>query len=190
MKKLTGTSLILALALFFGAQSAMATLDNQDMAFAFGAESSTDMAMLSEKEMVETEGAVFLGGAVTGLGVYTVSTGIESWDGSIGSSLVNFTDNFSTSDALWATASGAVGGAYGQALFRGVGYTGFAAQATAPVFTQVHIRGGAFGAGFSTFGVHGAATTSFNNGLSSMNNSSNFGRDFGSYCGSCYRAGQ
>ena len=41
MKKLTCTSLILALAMFFGAQSTIAgSLNDQDMAFAFASESS------------------------------------------------------------------------------------------------------------------------------------------------------
>ena len=155
-----------------------------------------DMAMLSEQEMVETEGALWqfalpvVSGGLVGGGMYLGGTFIESYDGTVGGTWNNLKDNFSGSDLAWAAASGVVGNSYAQALFRGVGYTGFAAQATAPAFTQAHIRGGAFGAGFTTFGVHGAVTTDFNNGLSGMNSSSNFGRDFGSYCGSCYRAGQ
>lgn len=86
---------------------------------------------------------------------------------------------------MWATGSGAVGGAYGQALFRGVGYTGFRNQITAPISVQTPIRTGGAGLGFATFGVHGYPTTNFNN---NFNNSGNIGQSITSTCYSCYRA--
>jgi len=70
MKQLTCTSVLLTF--LFSVQSTMAdTLDNQDLAFAFGLETPLAMQTLSDQEMVETEGAVILqsaGALVGGLG--------------------------------------------------------------------------------------------------------------------------
>jgi len=110
MKKLTGTSLILALAMFFGAQSTMAgSLDDQDMAFAFDSESSMDMVMLSEQEMVETEGEFFIVGAILGFIGYAVYNTVADvpWD---------------AGDAVSWSAAGAIGGVGGfaaQTIARG-----------------------------------------------------------------------
>ena len=166
-----------------------ATLDATDLSFAFEQTGQpVQMAMLSEQEMKETEGAVipylayYGGGAAIGGGAYVGSTIYRSWDSSsLSNSWNNLSNNWSTSDALFATASGAVGGAYGQALFRGVGYTGFWSQIAAPVTVQVPIRTGSAGVGFSTFGVHGYPTTNFNNSNNNFVPRTNF------YCGACYR---
>ena len=164
-----------------------ATLDATDLSFAFEQTAQpVQMAMLSEQEMKETEGAVLVGGALLGFGIYGGSTVYRSWDFSSNyginrNTLNNLSNNWSTSDALFATASGAVGGAYGQALFRGVGYTGFWSQIAAPVTVQVPIRTGSAGLGFSTFGVHGYSTTNFNNSNNNFFPRTNF------YCGACYR---
>jgi hypothetical protein len=57
MKKLTGTSLALTLALSCGATSAMASsFEDKDMAFAFDSGNTMEVATLSEQEMKETEG--------------------------------------------------------------------------------------------------------------------------------------
>lgn len=84
MKKLTVTSMALALTLSFGATSAMAdTLEDRDMAFAFESEGTMEVATLSEQEMRETEGAAFDpwstatwtgGGAVFGGAAYAYKT--------------------------------------------------------------------------------------------------------------------
>ena len=139
------------------------------------------MLALSEQEMKDTEGAawpIWAGGAAIGGLGYTGSTVGRSYDGTFGGTYNNFRNNWSNTDFGFAVAAGAVGGAYGQALFRGVGYNTFRTQAAAPLLTQVPIRSGSVGLGFATFGVHGYPTTSFNNGLTP---------NFGSYCGSCYR---
>lgn len=152
-----------------------AALANSDISFAFGQTTQpVQVAMLSEKEMKETEGALLplvlsaLGGAAVGGGTYLGSTLYRSWDSS---SLVstgrNFVKNFSPNDLAWAAGGGAVGGTYSGALFRGVGYSGLGSQITAPAVVQIPIRGGGAGLGFSTFGVHGYPTTNFNSGGSS-----------------------
>ena len=57
MKKLTGTSLALTLALSCGATSALAnSFEDKDMAFAFGSGNTMEVVALSEQEMSETEG--------------------------------------------------------------------------------------------------------------------------------------
>ncbi len=60
MKK-TVSVVTFAFAVFFSTHPAMATsLDNQDLAFAFGSENvAAEIEVLSKQEMVETEGAVF-----------------------------------------------------------------------------------------------------------------------------------
>ena len=141
------------------------------------------MLALSEQEMKDTEGALGWGGAALGGLAYGGSTLNRSWDGLNMSTVNNFRNNWSNSDFGFAVAAGAVGGAYGQALFRGVGYNTFRTQAAAPLTVQVPIRSGSVGLGFATFGVHGYPTTRFNNGLNN-----NVTPNFGSYCGSCYRA--
>lgn len=79
MKKLTLASTVLAASMCVGTQSVMAagSLDDQDMLFAFGAESSTQTVVLSKQEMNETEGEWFLnsagalaGGLGAGFGAY------------------------------------------------------------------------------------------------------------------------
>ncbi len=84
MKKLTGTSLALTLAMSFGATSAMAgSFEDKDMAFAFDSGNTMEVATLSEQEMKDTEGAAFDpwstaawtgGGAVFGGTVYAYKT--------------------------------------------------------------------------------------------------------------------
>jgi len=68
MKKLTIASTVLAASMCLGTQSAMAagSLDDQDMQFAFGAENNEHTMMLSEQEMMETEGAYGWWGAAAG----------------------------------------------------------------------------------------------------------------------------
>ena len=168
MKKFTSV-LILAFAVIFGAHSAVATsLDNRDLAFAFGSEGiATEMQMLSEQEMVETEGAFF--GLIVRFGKaiwnfirpavvaapknagYGAVTGSASY---LGGSLVN--DNWTLRGQLAAAGGGAVGGALSPNKWTGVGGA---------------VAGGAMGA--------------YLNSPPSQNNSRNFGRDIGFYCGMC-----
>ncbi|HEB57206.1 MAG TPA: hypothetical protein ENI98_13070 [Gammaproteobacteria bacterium] len=88
MKKFTSV-LILAFAVIFSTHSAVATsLDNRDLAFAFGSEDiAPEMQMLSDQEMVETEGknwvwaARFGWGALGGGVNYTVTNwGTDNWN--------------------------------------------------------------------------------------------------------------
>ncbi|VAW85009.1 hypothetical protein MNBD_GAMMA17-529 [hydrothermal vent metagenome] len=90
MKKLTSTSLIFAFALLFSAQSAVAnSLDDKDMAFAFGSGSSIDMLMLSEQEMVETEGNMTFIPFLSGLGGFLMSVATQAWTGDMSTFLGN-----------------------------------------------------------------------------------------------------
>ncbi len=170
MKKLTMASTVLAASMCLGTQSSMASgsLDDQDMLFAFGAESSIETMMLSEQEMMETEGALW--GAV-------VSWGIRLWNASrpaaIGATTgaVNYTAGWGASQysdnpqsfsqpQFWSsTVGGAVGGPIGSRWG-----------------TAGNIGGG--GLGSSVSGYFG------NNNYG--NNSTSFGQDVSSYCGSCY----
>ena len=165
MKKFTSV-LILAFAVIFGTHSAVATsLDNRDLAFAFGSEEmGSEMQMLSEQEMVETEGAFF--GLIVRFGkavwnffrpavisntAYGAATGSASY---LGGSLVN--DNWTLRGQLAAAGGGAVGGALSPNRWAGIG-------------------GAAVGGG----------TGAYLNSPPSQNNSRNFGRDIGFYCGMC-----
>jgi len=90
MKKLTGTSLIFILSLLFSTQSAMAnSLDDKDMAFAFGPSNSIDMLMLSEQEMVETKGNMTFIPFLTGLGGFLTSLATQAWTGDLSTFLGN-----------------------------------------------------------------------------------------------------
>jgi len=84
MKKLTSTSLIFILSLLFSAQSAMAnSLDDKDMAFAFGSSNSVDMLMLSEQEMVATEGNMTFIPFLSGFGGFLMSVATQAWTGDL-----------------------------------------------------------------------------------------------------------
>lgn len=68
MKKLKYTSLIFVLAMFCSTQSvAVGSLENQDMAFAFGSGGNADMVVLSKQEMVETEGRFLFSNSIFSL---------------------------------------------------------------------------------------------------------------------------
>ena len=118
MKKFTSV-LILAFAVIFSAHSAMATsLDNRDLAFAFGSEEmGSEMQMLSEQEMVETEGRWWmlpvigytLGGGIAGTAAYLWSTPSTNW---------------SVSGAGRAFGSGATAGFYSSPMGRPLGAVG------------------------------------------------------------------
>lgn len=93
MKKLTSMSLFFALALLFSAQSAVASsLNDKDMAFAFGPGSSIDMLMLSEQEMVETEGNISFIPLLAGLGSLLMSIATQAWTGDLSTFAGNATD--------------------------------------------------------------------------------------------------
>lgn len=80
--------------------------------------------------------------------MYIQQVPYRSWDGTYGGTLNNFQNDWSRGDFGFAVGAGALSGAYGQALFRGVGYTGLANQITAPVTVQLPIRSGSAGLGF------------------------------------------
>ncbi len=171
MKKLTATSLALAITLSCGATSVLASsFEDKDMAFAFESEGRMEVATLSDQEMKETEGAVF------GLFVRLWSwmrpvaaevprnAGIGAAAGGVQYGVTNGgTSNWSTQGQFQAIGSGAVGGAAGGLI---------------PKYpTAGAIVGGAAGGGVDRF---------FGSSSPSTNNSSNFGLDVGSYCANCY----
>lgn len=121
MKRLTGTSLALALTFSLGATSALANpLEDKDMAFAFGSESTMEVATLSEQEMRETEGAWFnfisagwgaLGGGV-GYATSTLASGGNWSNAAFGGSVVGgAVGGFFLNPALGATVGAGFGGA-------------------------------------------------------------------------------
>jgi len=190
MKKKALISLVAALALI-GSQGVSATslTKNHDLVMAFGGSvQAGSVSMLSRKEMVETEGQNILG-AIAGFFVYTGKTLYDSWNGFTRNTWNNFTNNWNGGDALWATASGAVGGAYSSTMFRSLGYPGLKSF-RAPVVAQANIRAGGSGLGFATFGVHGATSTRFQNQMNSYNYPGFATSWSNSYCGSCYRYGR
>ncbi len=168
MRKPTSV-LILAFAVIFSSQSVMATsLDNQDMAFAFGSEGiASEMLALSQQEMEETEGALWpllarFGRAIWNFvrpaaapiprnAAYGATTGSISY---AASSIPN--DNWTLRGQLGAAGGGATSG-----VFRNGGFAGIV------------------GAGAGGF-VGGQLSSP-----PSRNNSRNFGRDIGFYCGAC-----
>jgi len=99
MKKLTMSSIVLITSMLLGIQAVMAadSLDDQDMIFAFGTENNVNTMVLSEQEMVETEGALWwtvgfgaVGGAVNSIG-YIANT--DDW--SFGEAAYRFGTGFS-----------------------------------------------------------------------------------------------
>ncbi len=126
MKKLTGTSLALTLAMSFGATSAMASsFEDKDMVFAFGSESAMEVATLSDQEMKNTEGAwgpwgAIAGGAIGGIQYLGYAAGSGSF------SLSSFAYNVGGGAAIGA-ATGPVGIAnfmIARPVAFGVGFTG------------------------------------------------------------------
>lgn len=173
MKKLTATSLALAITLSCGATSVMASaLEDQDLAFAFGSESTMEVATLSEQEMKETEGALFWGGAAIGAVQYAGTNLYQSWDSSsVGNTFNNFKNNWSNTDFALSVGSGAVGGAYGNAMLKELGYTGVLNQLKAPLIYQAPIRANGAGLGFATVGVYKNTPQPTNNQSYSSNKS-------------------
>ncbi len=121
MKKLTGTSLALTLAMSFGATSAMAgSFEDKDMAFAFDSGNTMEVATLSDQEMKNTEGAWFnfvsagwgaVGGGV-GYASSTFAGGSNwSWPAFAGSVAGGAVGGFFVNPALGATVGAGVGGA-------------------------------------------------------------------------------
>jgi len=159
-------------------------MSNQELALAFGSQiKPQQVAVLSQQEMDETEGALGWGGALVGVGSYGGSVAYRSWDStSLGNTFNNFANNWNTTDALWAAASGLVGGTLSSTLFKDLGYSTFGSQLTAPLLVQKTVRGSGAGLGFSTFGVHGYPTTNFQN--QAINNYVN--RYSSTSCFSCY----
>lgn len=120
MKKLTGTSLAIALTLSCGAASAMENpLEDKDLAFAFGSENTMAVATLSEQEMKETEGAAAPLGLAAQTGLYTVGSGL-------GAVVVYGWNSYNTgSQMTWSGAgtafgSGATAGFWGSPLLQKV----------------------------------------------------------------------
>lgn len=161
MKKMTIASTVLAVGMCLGSQSGMAagSLDDQELVFAFGSEKSS-MMLLSEQEMVETEGefAWFLVPLVLSVGAYVADSYINDYE-------------TSASGYAWAAASAvpAVRGAYAATQLT---------SNTAKTFYGV--TGGAV-----TYGLNRANPFAGNGGSNYQNNSNNFGRDVSSYCGMC-----
>lgn len=130
MKKLTGTTLALTLALSCGATSAMASaFEDKDMAFAFESEGTMEVVALSEQEMKETEGAVlqfFTGGGI-GLGSYGIQNGLSARQSSgcyfCSSFVNNFTNSWDTRQAIFSTGAGALSGGLSAIALRGSGVT-------------------------------------------------------------------
>ena len=161
--------LTLTFAVFFSAHPVMATsLDNQDLAFVFGSENvAAEIKVLSKQEMMETEGAVFgfivrFGKAIWNfIRPAVVAAPKNAGYGAITGSASYFggslvNDNWTLRGQLAAAGGGAVGGALSPNKWAGIG-----------------------GA------VIGGATGAYLNSDPSQNDSRNFGRDIGFYCGMC-----
>ncbi len=102
MKKLTGTSLALTLAMSFGATSAMASsFEDKDMAFAFGSGDAMEVTMLSDHEMQKTEGKFW----------WTVAFGAVGGIVNSGAYIANnWNNNFSAAQAAYSFGTGFTGG--------------------------------------------------------------------------------
>lgn len=115
-----------------------------EMTAMFDASSApAQFAALSPHEMKETEGAYGLAGAAIGSAIYIGSTAYDSWNSSssFSSNVQSTWSNVSTSGLALAAGTGFVGGAYSNLMLRAAGYTGYAAQWTAPAAAQVVVRG-------------------------------------------------
>ncbi len=112
------------------------------------------LAVLSQQEMKETEGAFGFGGAAIGVGFYGAQNLYNSWNGFNRSTLSNFSNNWSWRNAGLSAAGGFVSGGFSNAMLRGAGYTTFRSQVTAPIATQAVIRGNGFALGQTSFGLH------------------------------------
>lgn len=171
MKKILVSSSILAVCAFITTQTVTASISftEKDMLFAFGSTNGFDTIILSEKEMIETEGdliwfkAIFSWGRLLNTSrtsAVGATTGAVNYTASWGAS--QFSDNpqnFSQPLFWSSTAGGAIGGPIGSRW--GTGGS---------------IGGGAIGSSIS--GYYG------NNNYG--NNRRNSGMNVNSYCGSCY----
>ncbi len=170
MKKLTmavvaaslmGSQLVMAKEGILGEES----LNN--LAFAFENSSSMKYAPLSHTEMVETEGEAWPAIIAWGINLIRGSSigaasGAANYTANWGAS--QWSDNpqsFSQPQFWSSTAGGAIGGPIANRWG-----------------TAGNIGGGMAGSTISGY---------FGNNNYGSNNSSNFGQDFGSYCGACYR---
>ena len=130
MKKLTGTSLALTIALSCGATSALASsFEDKDMAFAFESEGVMEVATLSEQEMKETEGAAaqFIPGGIIGFGSYGIQNGLSARQSAgcyfCSSFVNNFTSSWDNRQAIVSTGVGALSGGLSAIALRGSGVT-------------------------------------------------------------------
>lgn len=175
MKKVTISSTVLAASLCFGTQSAMAagSLEDKDMLFAFGAESSVNTMMLSEREMVETEGEAWPAVIAWGIRLWSASRPVVTTGayGGGGGAMTYAVQNAGTSN--WNTRD------FGVAA--GSGFV----SATAGRFTGLNRPGTAMVVG----GIGGGLVNRFGVSSSNSNYNNNFINVGGSNCYSCYRGG-
>jgi len=82
MKKKELMTLLTALAFIFSMPSAFANqMSNQELTLAFGSQiNPKQVTVLSQQEMENTQGELFIWGAVTGLGMYGGKTLYNSWE--------------------------------------------------------------------------------------------------------------